>query len=194
MKKFFKVVQDEGQVSIIQVDLCNTGRHDGRRFAGITVLKGPDLSFGQWLYIFKKEIIEKNAKEIQRTLNDYNKYYGIARIEAQEMFRAEEDPEWCATAIKTAFEQVDTEAGTEYRFIEKRFIDPMFAAGSIHVESFFVTSNWTVKKAPKNIFVICALWKKYNWSRYIYNEDAEYVEFTPKEYYWEAVEVSISDL
>ena len=193
MKKFFKVVQDEGQVSIIQVDLCNTGRHDGR-FAGITVLKGPDLSFGQWLCIFKKEIIEKNSKEIQRTLNQYNEYYGKARIEVREMFRSEEDPEWCAIAIKTAFEQIETEAGTEYRFIEKRFIDPMFAAGSIHIESFFITNEWTVKKAPKRLFVICALWKKYDWSRYIYNEDVVYAELTPKEYYWEVAEVSISEL
>jgi len=191
MKKFFKVVQEDAKTSVIQVDYCNTGRHDGR-FAGITVLKGPELSFGQWLFLFKKEIIEKNSKEVQRTLEDYNRYYGIARIEAREMFREEEDPEWCKTAIRTAFEQVDTVAGTEYRFIEKRYIDPMFEAGSINVETFFVTNDWTVKKAPKNIFIICSLWKKYNWSRYI--EDTAYAEFTPKEYYWEIAEVSISDL
>ena len=191
MKKFFKVVQEDAKTSVIQVDYCNTGRHDGR-FAGITVLKGPELSFGQWLFLFKKEIIEKNSKEVQRTLEDYNRYYGIARIEAREMFRSEEDPEWSTTAIKTAFEQIDTEAGIEYRFIEKRYIDPMFEAGSINIETFFVTNDWTVKKAPKNIFVLCSLWKKYNWSRYI--EDTVYAEFTPKEYYWEIAEVSISDL
>ena len=191
MKKFFKVVQDGGQVSIVQVDYCNTGRHDGR-FAGITVIKGPDLSFGQWLHIFKKEIIEKNSEEVQRTLNDYNRYYGKARIEAREMFREEENPEWCTIAIRTAFEQVDTVAGTEYRFIEKRFIDPMFEAGIVSIETLHVTNNWTVKKAPKRIFTICVLWKKFNWSRYI--EDAAYAEFTPKEYYWELAEVSVSDL
>ena len=192
MKKYFKVVQEDAKTSVIQVDYCNEGRHDGR-FAGITVIKGPSLTFGQWLCIFKKEIIEKNQEEIQRTLNEYNRYYGIARIEAREMFmNEEEDPEWCKTAIRTAFEQIDTAAGTEYRFIEKRFIDPMFAAGVINIETFKVTNSWTVEQAPKNIFVICSLWKKYNWSRYI--DDVAYAEFTPKEYYWEPVEVAISDL
>ena len=37
--------------------------------------------------------------------------------------------------IRTAFEQVDTVAGTEYRFIEKRYIDPMFEAGVINIET-----------------------------------------------------------
>jgi len=192
MKKFFKVVQEDGQTSIIQVDYCNTGRHDGR-FAGITVVKGPALTFGQWLYIFKEEIVKKNAEEIQRVLNDYNEYYGKARIEAREMFRNEEDPEWCTTAIRTAFEQVVTEVDTEYRFIEKRYIDPMFEAGIVNIETFKVTDNWTVKKAPKHIFTICALWKKYNWSRFI--EETAYAEFTPKEYYWEEIPaLSTSDI
>ena len=73
MKKFFKVVQEDGRTSVVQVDYCNTGRHDGR-FAGITVVKGPALTFGQWLFLFKKEILEKNQEEIQRVLDDYNDF------------------------------------------------------------------------------------------------------------------------
>ena len=58
MKKFLRVPQDEGRVSIVQVDYCNDNGLGGR-FAGVTVVKGPLLTFGQWLFIFKKEMKDK---------------------------------------------------------------------------------------------------------------------------------------
>ena len=195
MKKFLRVPQEEGRVSIIQVDYCNDNGLGGR-FAGVTVVKGPALTFGQWLFIFREEILEPNFEEIQRTLDRYNEHYRKARIEAREMFREEENSRWCKTAIRTAFEKRIGESGCiDYKFIEKIYTDPMFETGDIHVETFHVSMCGKVNKKPtKNIFVLCALWKKFDWNQFI--EPVSYTEFMPKEYDWDAdaTTVSVTDI
>ncbi len=192
MKKFLKVKQEEG-TSIVQVDFCNENRHGGR-FAGVSVLKGPSLYFGKWLYIFKKEILEKYSEEIQRVIDEYNDFYRNARIEAREMFREEENPNWNKTAIRSAFEKHIGESGCiDYKFIEKFYTDPMFETGDIHVETFHVSMCGKVNRKPtKHIYVLLALWKKYNWSQFI--EPTSYTEFKPKEYEWESVYVTVTDI
>ena len=193
MKKFLRVPQ-EGKTSIVQVDFCNEGRYDGH-FAGITVIEGPSLTFGQWLFIFKKEILEKYHEDVERVLDQYSDFYRNARIEAREMFRSDEDVNWNKMAIRTAFEKCDNEAGTEYRFIEKIYIDPMFETGNVHIETFHVSMLGNVNiKPPKNIFVICALWKRFDWNRYI--EEVTYEETDVKEYDWDAdaTTVSVTDI
>jgi hypothetical protein len=194
MRKFIRVSQEEGETSLVQIDFCNEGRYDGR-FAGITVIEGPSLTFGQWLNIFKKEILEKYHEDVERVLNQYNDFYRNALVEAREMFRSDEDVNWNKMAIRTAFEKCDNEAGTEYRFIEKIYTDPMFETGKTYTESFFITNNWEVgRRIPKNIFVICALWKYFNWNQFI--EEVTYEEFEPKEYDWNvnATTVSVTDI
>ena len=195
MKKFLRVYQGEWSKSIVQVNFCNEERHDGR-FAGVTVVKGPALPFGQWLYIFKKEILEKHREEVERVLDQYNSFYRKARIEAREMFREEENSRWNKIAIRTAFEKRVGESGcVDYKFIEKIYNDPMFETGNIHIEGFHVSMCGLVNKTPpKNIYVLCALWKHFNWDQFI--ETVSYSEFEPKEYDWGngATAVYITDI
>ncbi len=194
MKRFLKVLHDDLHVSVIQVDYCN-GNRLGGRFAGVSVLKGPSLTFGQWLFIFKKEVIEPHFEEIQRVLDDYSDFYRNALVEAREMFREEENVRWRKTAIRTAFEKYIGESGCiDYKFIEKIYTDPMFETGNIHIETFHVSMYGNVnRKPPKHIFVLCALWKKFNWNQFI--EPVSYTEFEPKEYEFEEIPMlSTSDL
>ena len=194
MKKFLKVQQEEG-TSLVQVDYSIKDSFESR-FAGINVIDGPSLSFGAWLYIFKQEILEPFKEQIQKILDEYNGFYRNARIEAREMFREAENPDWCKTAIRTAFECVDNEAGIEYRFISKFYTDPMFDVGSVKIETCKVSPYWndyTVEKMPKHIYVICALWKKFDWNQFI--EPISYKEFEPKEYEFEEIPaLSVEDI
>lgn len=191
MKKYLRIKQDQWTESIVQVDYSIKDSFESR-FAGINVIDGPSLSFGAWLYIFKQEILEPFKEQIQKVIDEYNDFYRNARIEAREMFREAEDPNWCKTAIRTAFECIDNEAGIEYRFISKFYTDPMFDVGSVKIETCKVSPYLTVEKMPKHIYVICALWLHYNWNQYI--EETIYEEIEIQEYEWEGVYVIISDM
>jgi len=194
MKKFFKVQQEEG-TSVVQVDFCNDNRLSGR-FAGVTVLKGPALTFGRWLCIFKKEILEKFSEDVERVLEEYSDFYKNAMIEAIEMFREGENKNWNKVAIRTAFEKHIGDGGcVDYRFIEKFYTDPLFEAGTMHVETFHVSMcNKVNRKPPKHIYTICTLWQYFHWNDFI--EETSYTEFTPKEYDWnvEAPSVTVTDI
>ena len=189
MKKYLKVQQDAQENTVVQVSYDNSN-HFTSRFACITVIEGPSLSFGAWLYIFKKEILERYREDIEEILEEYNEYYRHARVEAREMFRQAENPNWDALAERTAFEKVENDNGTEYRFISKRIIEPMFEAGSICIEKLLVTPDWTVRQAPKHLYPICTMWKHLNWNKFI--EEVTYEETDVKEYDWNAVEPSVS--
>ena len=191
MKKIIRVKQDQWTESTVQVDYSIENSFESR-FAGINVIDGPALTFGAWLYIFKQEILGPFKEHVQKVIDEYNEFYRSARIEAREMFREAEDPNWCKTAIRTAFEKNDTDAGIEYRFVNKFYTDPMFDVGSVKIETYKVSPDWTVERAPKHIYTICALWTYYNWSQYI--EAVEYDEIEIQEYDWQALYVTLSDM
>jgi hypothetical protein len=192
MKKLLRVTQNDG-TSVVQVNYCNDNRLSGR-FAGVTVLKGPALTFGSWLFIFKKEILEKFSEDVERVLQEYNDFYRKARIEAREMFREEENVRWSKTAIRTTFEKYIGESGCiDYKFIQKIYTDPMFETGNIHIETFHVSMCGKVnRKPPKHIFVLCSLWKKFKWNQFV--EPVSYTEFESKEYDWTTTGVSVTDI
>ncbi len=195
MKKFLVVKQDAPENTVVQVSYDNKNYFTSR-FACITVIEGPDLSFGQWLFLFKEEIIKKYSEDIEKVLEEYNEFYSHAHVEAREMaremFRQAEDQNWNALAEMTAFEKVENDSGTEYQFVSKRIIEPMFSAGAIHIDRFLVTPDWTVRRVPKHVFVICAMWKYFDWNRYI--EETTYEEFEQKEYDWNTCVTTVTDI
>ena len=144
--------------------------------------------------MFKEEIIKKYSEDIEQVLEEYSEFYGKARIEAREMFRQAEDVNWNALAEFTAFEKVENDNGIEYQFVSKRITEPMFGAGAINIDRFWVTPDWTVGLAPKHVFTICAMWKYFDWNKYV--EETIYEEINVKEYEWNtcAPKVSVKDI